>query len=262
MKLSSAWLCMKPIFFLTLLPILNAVTTRADEKPYTLPIARLTVKTVDEKGDPVAGVRVSHAFLDPVSRNPSPDEGLTDRDGLFASQGGCDSAFGGSIRKSGYYDGGYPFKPYLDAKDGKWQPWDVTYVSVMRKIENPIPMYARRISLKLPLVGEPCGYDLKESDWVSPWGKGLVSDFVFTMNCGYTNFDHQNVSMKLTFSNPSTVSSLPTCQKTGRTACSSGTAKRPRQAMSATTKWSSAFPTNSFKFPASEKSALSKESRP
>jgi len=37
---------------------------------------------------------------------------------------------------------------------------------------------------------------------VAPWGEGLVPDFVFTMNCNYTNFNHQDVSMKLTFSNP------------------------------------------------------------
>jgi len=193
---------MKTISLLALVLVLNDLATAAVDKPYELPTARLTIKTVHENGEPVSGVRVKHAFLDPVSRSPAPVEGLTDAQGLFVSQGSCASVLGGRIQKDGYYDGGFPFTPYLEAKDGKWQPWDVIYTSVMRRIENPIPMYARKVFLHVPQVGKPCGFDLKECDWVAPWGKGLVPDFVFTLNCAYTNFNHQDVSMKLTFSNP------------------------------------------------------------
>ena len=105
-------------------------------------------------------------------------------------------------QKAGYYLGVFPILAFTNTVDNRWQPWDATYTSILRKIENPVPMYAKKVFLHVPQVGKPCGFDLKEGDWVAPWGKGLVPDFVFTLQCAYTNFDHQDVSMKLTFSNP------------------------------------------------------------
>ncbi len=56
--------------------------------------------------------------------------------------------------------------------------------------------------MRVPAQGRPCGFDLKEADWVAPWGKGIVADFVFTAESHYTNRNGYTASMKLTFSNP------------------------------------------------------------
>jgi hypothetical protein len=37
-------------------------------------------------------------------------------------------------------------------------------------------------NLRIPKFNKPIGYDLEKGDWVSPYGKGLINDFIFTMN--------------------------------------------------------------------------------
>ena len=172
------------------------------EKPSGLPVAKITVQTVDEQAKPVAGVPIHFVFMNPITYQPLSIDGFSDEGGFFSAEGGSDSTIAGEIRKAGYYRGGFPLEPFVKSKEGHWQPWNQTNVVLMRKIENPIPMYAKNFFLKVPQIGKPCGYDLAVGDWMSPWGKGRVPDFVFTMTCDYTNFNHQNTSMKLTFSNP------------------------------------------------------------
>ena len=174
----------------------------AAEKQYSLPIARLTIKSIDEQLVPVSGVKIHLVFMEPDTRKPLSTYGQTDDEGLYSAEGGSDSDMAGEIMKAGYYNGGFPFQPFREAKEGRWQPWNQTNVALMRKIENPIPMYARILNVKVPAQGKACGYDLKEGDWVSPWGKGLVPDLVFTVKYDYTNFNHYDLSMKLGFSNP------------------------------------------------------------
>lgn len=170
---------------------------------WTLPLARVTARVLDENGNPLSGAIVSLSFSEPRSGSSTVKKrGLTDTNGEFFGEGNSDGVLGTLCTKDGYYLGMVPIPVFKNAVDKRWQPWGATYTSVLRKIENPIPVYARKVFLHMPQVGKPCGYDLKEGDWVSPWGKGLVPDFVFTMNCNYTNFNHSDVSMKLTFSNP------------------------------------------------------------
>ncbi len=94
-----------------------------------------------------------------------------------------------------------PIPIFKNAVNNRWQPWDATYATVLRKIEKPIPMYARIANVKVPAQGTPCGFDLKEADWVAPWGKGLVPDFLFTVRSSYANYRQFDASMKLALSN-------------------------------------------------------------
>lgn len=56
---------------------------------------------------------------------------------------------------------------------------------VLRKIKNPIPMFGYGsptwLGVKLPVHGE-YGYDMKAGDFVTPYGKGKVSDFYIRKN--------------------------------------------------------------------------------
>jgi hypothetical protein len=85
---------------------------------------------------------------------------------------------------------------------GHWLPWDATYTTVLRKIGNPIPMYAKNVNIDIPAVGVPCGYDLEIGGWVGPYGKGRKADFIFTLQRQYQDYFHFNVTVTLTFSNP------------------------------------------------------------
>jgi hypothetical protein len=170
---------------------------------WTLPVARINARVNDEQGMALSGAAVSLAFSEPRGGSSgAPKSGLTDAAGLFSSEGHTDGVVGTTCTKEGYYVGCIPVPHFTNVVNDRWQPWDATYTTVLRKIENPVNMYARRAVMKAPVVDKACGYDLKVGDWVSPWGKGLVADFVFTVTCEYTNSSHYNVTMKLSCSNP------------------------------------------------------------
>ncbi len=170
---------------------------------WTIPEARVNVKVLGESETPISGVAVWFAFCEATNGNAVVNRrGLTDLNGQFSAQGSTEGTVGSQCQKQGYYSGGFPIPSFTDATNGRWQPWDATFTTVLRKIEDPVPMYAKNVFLRVPKVAEPCGYDLQRADWVSPWGKGQVADFIFTMGCAYTNFGHNHVSVKLTFSNP------------------------------------------------------------
>jgi hypothetical protein len=140
--------------------------------------------------------------MDPITRNGVPISGLTDALGSFTAEGGSDSSIGARIQKSGYYSGGFPFEPFRDAKDARWQPWNPTYTAILRKIEKPVPFYGKTGWMEIPATNVLCGYDLEAGDWVAPHGKGKVADFIITLDRQFENRDKFNVSAVLSFSNP------------------------------------------------------------
>jgi hypothetical protein len=127
---------------------------------------------------------------------------MTDTNGMFAAEGHSDGSLGTGLSKAGYHLGWGNIPHFPQHEDGRWQPWDATYTSVLRKIENPVPVYAKWAWVEMPEIGKPCGYDLMEGDWVSPWGKGKIADVVFTLNRDYTNRRQFEVAVDIGFSNP------------------------------------------------------------
>jgi hypothetical protein len=193
---------MKIKYYILAATVLAALVVVGADKPFALPLAKLTVQVVDEQHVPIQGVHVNLTFMDPVTRKGVPIGGLTDASGFFTGEGGSDSSIGGTVQKDGYYSGGFPFEPFRDAKDGRWQPWDPTYVSVLRKIEKPMAMYGKRAWIEIPQTNVPCGYDLEAGDWVAPYGNGKTSDFIITLKREYENRRKFNVSVAISFSNP------------------------------------------------------------
>jgi hypothetical protein len=43
-------------------------------------------------------------------------------------------------------------------------------------------MYAQAVRTTIPAKNKAIGYDLEIGDWVAPYGKGSVSDFIFSLN--------------------------------------------------------------------------------
>lgn len=63
-------------------------------------------------------------------------------------------------------------------------------------------MYAKRTGgIKVPVLEKPIGYDLEKGDWVAPYGKGVISDFIFNCKARDTSRDDWACSYTLTFSN-------------------------------------------------------------
>ena len=112
-----------------------------------------------------------------------------------------------AITPSGYYATEaqeYQFEP---VKDDLWQPENHSLRIVLKRIVNPIPMYARRAGhnfgtpLTIPALDEPVGYDLVESDWVTPFGKGTTSDLIFSLNSRYVSPEDFDATLTVAFSN-------------------------------------------------------------
>jgi hypothetical protein len=97
---------------------------------------------------------------------------------------------------------------------GRLQPWGLQHKITLYPIVKPIAMYARKMGLNVPELSKPFGFDLMKSDWVAPFGKGEVADFIFKLESGdakvppgyYERYPRairrKNETLTLTFSNP------------------------------------------------------------
>lgn len=167
-----------------------------------LPKARLTVRVLDDAGTPVVNAQVKIHFRDKGYELPAMAVGETDVAGEFTAEGYSAIALEAEVQKDGYYPSGTPTVTFKTITNGMWYPWNPTVQATMRKIENPIPMYAKVLHSNIPEVGKSCGYDLQVGDWVMPYGKGKTSDIIFAWtNHPSPKLDYDGTAI-LTFSHP------------------------------------------------------------
>ena len=106
---------------------------------------------------------------------------------------------------SGYYRTRRARYEYSHQEDGKWQPDNQKFEVVLKRIKNPIPMYAKGVGLvrglEMPELGKEVGFDLIRADWVAPYGKGRVSDLVFSMESRFVSIYDFDCSLTISFSN-------------------------------------------------------------
>jgi hypothetical protein len=114
----------------------------------------VTILVVGEDSEPINGANVSVSFETKEPSKVSTINGSTDKEGRFSA---TSSAFLGKIYfgvlNEGYYKsvGEYQFK---DSGIGQWKPWNPELRVVLRKIGNPVPMYAREAIKIIPVIGE------------------------------------------------------------------------------------------------------------
>jgi hypothetical protein len=151
-----------------------------------LPTSKVTLKVVDENGNAVPDAIVNFGFSE---AHPKWGGGIgvsvktvTDDTGSASGSGYSSETVGCDVHKDGYYDGGPSHIEFKDAVLGRWQPWNPVYKVVLKKILNPIPMYAKHVRIVVPAFDQPIGFDLAAADWVKPFGTGTTSDLVFTMS--------------------------------------------------------------------------------
>jgi len=131
-----------------------------------------------------------------------PASGLADANGEFSASGPtARQRIIGGVQKEGYYRGAFE-SPLLALEGHRWGPWNPTVPVTLRKVVNPIPMYARNVATNLPVAGESAGFDLMEGDWVAPFGHGKIADMLFTVNRRVTsNRDYESL-LTVGFSQP------------------------------------------------------------
>lgn len=195
------------LFKLIILVLFLAFSAESNAQiPY--PISKITIKAVDDTGKPIDHATVTASYDYPKGfgmgwgTSTKFFDGKTDEKGLFSitksSAGRCNFR----VSKEGFYD---TSKSYVFKEKSLlfvWSPWNPTFEIKLKKIKSPTPMYAKNTTaIKIPAVGTPVGYDLEKGDWVAPYGKGVISDFIFTFKVRFVKNDDWDVSYKLTFSN-------------------------------------------------------------
>lgn len=185
--------CVLSVFFLVLVGCSRALE---------LPEAKVTVKVVDEFSNPVENAEVVVGFqgAGPQGIKDVAVRGITGVDGVFSASRKTIDHIAYAAEKKGYY------KSYVDyhfttSTNGRWQPWSQEFTLVLRKIENPVPMYVRKFRLELPINDKPVGFDLIEYDWVAPYGRGDHADIIFKYTGTYTKADDFNKKLVVAFTN-------------------------------------------------------------
>lgn len=182
-----------------------------------LPTAKITIKVIDEQGIPVEGASTGIGFEVAKSKGWGVKShrvtGLTNLDGLFVGEGSSNPHVTFSANKKGYYGAGSKFTSFTDVTGifgfRKYKPWNPTVELVLKKIINPIPMYAvnrgapRRGELpEIPVIGRFVGFDLMANDWVVPHGQGTHRDFLFKVEVARSiSYQDYDVTLTLNFSN-------------------------------------------------------------
>jgi len=146
-----------------------------------------TLKVVDESGAPMPGAEASVSyFVHPPPGQPRDSiasesiSGLTDADGIFkASHRDRSISLSFSAEKDGFY------RSYVVNQLGKpsdYDPvkWNPEVTLSLKRIGQPIAMYAKLIDSGPPAFNQPVGYDLIVGNWVAPYGSGQKTDIIFT----------------------------------------------------------------------------------
>jgi hypothetical protein len=186
---------------------------------------KVTLKVVDDAGQPVADANASVAYY--TNRMGASIKGLTDTNGIFtASHPSYGGEIGFAVEKAGYYATrelyvlGFTYDPL------KWNP---TKTINLKKIGQPIAMYAKLEETKLQQEDKPMGFDLMAGDWVTPFGKGFHADIFFTVHRKIITEREYDCTLTVTFPNKGdgigiapTESDTGSEFKTSRTAAENG----------------------------------------
>lgn len=172
---------------------------------YNYPEAKITVKVFDEYSKPMDNVNVTIGFQEPKFREQGikdvAESGITGTSGTFSASRKTGTHIAYGAEKLGYYKS-YGEYQFTTSKNGRWQPWNPEFTLVLRKIGNPVPMYACQLrSITLPEMNKRIGFDLIEYDWVTPYGNGKHADFIFRIDGKYYNEYEYDNTLTLTFTN-------------------------------------------------------------
>lgn len=187
-------ICVLAILFLTIMGC---------SRTFDYPEAKITIKVVDEGGKPIVAANAGITFELPKGNGQGSyisEKGTTGADGIFSATGRTISDIAYGAEKQGYYKS-YGVYHFTTSANGRWQPWNPEFKLVLRKIDNPVPMYARELSRELPVTGKKVGFDLMEYDWVAPHGKGIHSDIVFKLQKQVKSRDEFEGKLTIGFSN-------------------------------------------------------------
>lgn len=185
-----------------------------DEKPLTgqYMLTEITVKAIDEEGKPMGQTDVDIAFpnVEEYKDGSNDFKGRTDGSGEFKAGSKVTANWIELIaNKEGHYQSKlrywHPYELNRTIKSGdKLQPWNPVVPIILKKIGKSVPMIVRtgnRRGIFLPKLGEECGFDLIEDDWVAPHGKGKTADMLIRAEMDAADAKNFDAQMAIRFPN-------------------------------------------------------------
>jgi hypothetical protein len=184
---------------LGILIVLASFSAFGQARPGSYPW-KIIFNVIDDIGRPIADAQVLVGYL-----QTNQITGLTDTNGTFSvSHDDRSWALGFLVNKSGYYS---DYVHYELFKPGQFDDSKVaanrnsTQVMILRKIGNPIPLYAEQAHIKLKDEDKPIGFDLMAGDLATPYGRGFHTDMFFTVHRKIINEHKYNCVLDITFPN-------------------------------------------------------------
>jgi hypothetical protein len=169
--------------------------------------AKVTAHIVNENDESLKGANVTVWFQVAKKGDWGIDDtkvtGKSDKDGMFSATG---NTILPQVTIDARYDGFYPSSKWAKFTSktllNRWEPWNPTVEVVLKKKRNPVTMYIKGThGMKIPAFDQPVGFDLEKGDWVAPYGKGVIEDFIFNMHVVDRAYTDYECSFSLTFSN-------------------------------------------------------------
>jgi hypothetical protein len=167
--------------------------------------ARITLRVINEDGEPVPSASVRGYFENPRERDYVGDvfDKRTDRNGEVAVSGKVFGYMEGRVLCDDHYRTRFrfdsPHKPGTLDRTTAWPNWVTTNVVVLKRIRNPTPMFVKTVVVKVPEERTTMAYDLTADDWIEPDGNGVVTDIVFQVTSHYRSQNDWNISQCVHF---------------------------------------------------------------
>jgi hypothetical protein len=161
----------------------------------------VAVSISDDDKIPVAGADVLIAYLHAYDgKRDRKHEGQTDAAGQYEAEDRVNGSVLIRVSKNGHYP--LDYDRVVTRMDVDWKKIkNIELPLVMRRIKQPMPLYARKFSAVIPAYEQPIGFDFEAGDWVAPLGKGKIPDMLLNFNrklVGYIgNVKHEDMVMDL-----------------------------------------------------------------
>ncbi|MGB2560808.1 MAG: carboxypeptidase-like regulatory domain-containing protein [Akkermansiaceae bacterium] len=172
---------------------------------------RVTVRVVDEQGNPLVGVPVRigihnvNDFLDEYNDF----YGKSDEQGRFSAEAVGRPLAKIEIKADGYYPSLKTVScnkgsAELIRKGGRYLPWDPVVDVMIKKVGKPIPMRVWRTDRShfAPKTDGEIGFDLYEKDWVKPHGQGTHADLLVKFSTRFIDQNDYSTTCSIRFFNP------------------------------------------------------------
>ena len=150
------------------------------------------VQVTEESGTPIEDAHVSVWYMGFRPGESKEVAGNTNKKGVFLAKGVPLLRMEAFISKEGYYK----------SESGRLsRKKDHAITLVLRRIKNPIPLYAKRLHIIPPVKDRDIGFDLQLADWVKPYGLGKQTDIIFNLHFRKKDFWTLDYRLTVTFPN-------------------------------------------------------------